>query len=315
VAKRTEELRDAMEQLQQAHGTLNKSFLNTVRVLSGLIEMREGRLGGHSRRVADAAHSLARELGMDEGAAQDVMLAGLLHDLGKIGLPDDILRKPELELSDPERAIMRKHPVTAELALMAVESLHEAARIIRHHHERYDGQGYPDGIKGDAIPLGARILALVNDFDSLQTGEHFPRKLSRAEARQYLRDGSGTRYDPRVVNAFIRQWKAEDAQADGDAGDRAGGVARVPRVRGARGARGAAAVEMEQAETEVQSLRPKSLKPGMVLVDDAMHPDGYLLLSRGFVFDDRVITRLTRLEGSLGVPMWLAVSSGDQEAG
>lgn len=316
VAQRTEELRDAMTQLQEAHGTLKQSFLNTVHVLSGLIEMREGRLGGHSRRVAETAHTLAREMGMDEAAAQDVMLAGLLHDLGKIGLPDDILRKPELELTDPERAIVRKHPVTGELALMAVESLQEAARLIRHHHERFDGQGYPDGLKADAIPLGARILGLANDYDSLQTGEHFPRKLSVAEARQYVRDGAGSRYDPRVVNAFLRLWKGETKEpAEEDEAVRGG--ARVARPRGsARGARrGEAAPEVvageESAEQAVESLRPRSLRPGMVLADDVMHPDGYLLLSRGFVFDARVIARLSRLEGSLGVPMWLSVAGGE----
>ncbi|MBA4741590.1 MAG: response regulator [Azoarcus sp.] len=312
VAQRTEELRGAMEQLQSTHGKLKKSFIDSVHVLSGLIEMREGRLGGHSRRVAELAHAIANDLGLEESDAQDVMLAGLLHDLGKIGLPDDMLRKPELELSDPERAIVRKHPVTGELALMAVEQLQEAARIIRHHHERFDGQGYPDGLKGEAIPLGARILAVVNDFDAVQHGDHFKRKYSQSEAREYIVEGRGSRYDPRVVRSLLRHWTAEQEAHASRAQGKARGAAIL---RGDIEADATDSAAGMTGDGPVEALRPRSLRTGMVLARDLIHIDGFLLLSRGYVVDERVITRLTRLEKSLGMPMTVLIDPASIEPG
>ncbi len=275
VAERTAALREAMAKLEQANGNLRRNFLNTVHAFSGLIEMREGSLGGHSRRVADHARTLARRMGMDESGVQEVMLAGLLHDIGKIGLPDDVLKKPFNALTADERALLVRHPVTGELALMAVESLKGAAALIRHHHERFDGTGFPDGLKGLAIPLGARILAVVNDYDALQLGTLVNRPLSAGEARTFLLDNSGKRYDPQVVQEFVTV---------------------LTQVRGH------AAVEFAQ--------RPAALRPGMVLARDLIHRDGYLLLARGFVLDARMIDQLARLEAGEGHPLVVHVVNG-----
>jgi response regulator RpfG family c-di-GMP phosphodiesterase len=276
VAERTAALQRAMTQVEQANKNLKKNFLNTVHAFSGLIEMRECSLGGHSRRVADHARILARRMGLDEASIQEVMLAGLLHDIGKIGLADDLLKKPFNALTADERALVVRHPVTGELALTAVDALKGAATLIRHHHERFDGTGYPDGLQGFAIALGARILAVANDYDALQVGTLVNRPLSAAEARTFLLDNSGKRYDPQVVKELLTLL----AQAT------------------------------RHVATELP-LRPAALRPGMALGRDLAHRDGYLLLARGFVLDAKMIEQLARLEATEGFALVVHVVNND----
>lgn len=275
VAERTAALRQAMTRIEAAHRDLKKGFLNSVRAFSAVIEMREAGLGGHSRRVADQSRLLAQRMGMDEAEIQEVMLAGLLHDIGKIGLSDDILKKPFNALTASERGQLMRHPATGQLALMAVEPLKGAAQLIRHHHERFDGGGFPDGLKGLAIPLGARILAVVNDYDALQIGTLVNRPLTAAEARTFLLDNCAKRYDPDVVKAFL-----------------------------------ALLAEAGRQIVSEHPLRPAALQPGMVLARDLEHRDGYLLLARGFVLDKKIIDQLVRLEQSEGqnLIVYIAVS-------
>jgi HD-GYP domain-containing protein (c-di-GMP phosphodiesterase class II) len=205
------------------------------------------------------------------------MLAGLLHDIGKIGLPDEILRKPFNALNADERSLVVRHPVTGELALMAVDALKGAAALIRHHHERFDGAGYPDGLQGLAIPLGARILAVVNDYDALQLGTLVNRPLRPAEARDFLIENSGKRYDPEVVRAFLGA---------------------VPQVA-------------EAVVLPGMPHRPATLRPGMVLARDLVHRDGYLLLAHGFVLDAKMIEQLARLEATEGHALTIHVTQGE----
>lgn len=270
VASRTAALKQAMQRLEASNAQLKKSFFNTVHAFSGLIEMREGRLGGHSRRVANQARRLANGMGMPEAEVQEVMLAGLLHDIGKIGMSDEILKKPFNMLTADERSQMVRHPVTGELALMSVESLKGAGKLIRHHHERFDGNGYPDGLAGLAIPLGARVLAVVNDYDALQLGTLVNRPISAADARRFLADNAAKRYDPEVVRVFLEGYAGGDAS------------------------------RIAEDEDITLPYRPADLKPGMVLAHDLLHRDGYLLLAHGFVLDERMIDQLTRLERTEG---------------
>lgn len=300
VAQRTQELSAALEGADAARGSLKRSFLETVNVLSGLVEMREKRRRGHSRLLADTARAVGREMGLDEAALQDIGVAARLRDIGKIGLPDGVVRKPELELSDEERVVIRQHPVTGELLLMSISSLHQAASLIRHHHERFDGQGYPDGLRGDQIPLGARIITAVNDYFSQQNGEHSRRPMSAAEVRKYLQDGAGSRYDPKVVRAFLRVVPQEPAAAPESS------AARAAIVRPVGPGVGAPKTSADSAAL-VDARRPGSLRAGMVVQRDLMHPDGYLLLSAGFVLNDHVLARLRRLEQTLGMPLTVMV--------
>ncbi|MEZ0236880.1 MAG: HD domain-containing phosphohydrolase, partial [Methylophilaceae bacterium] len=202
VKARTEEVRQTMGFLEVAHERLKKSFLTSIRVFSNLMELREGEMSGHSRRVADLAHKLAKRMGMSDTEVQDVMVAALLHDIGQIGLPDKLLHKPFNTLAGEERAAVMKHPVVGQTALMALEQLHGAARLIRSHHERFDGQGFPDALSGLAIPLGARVLTVANEYDAAQQGYLMSKRLNAEDALTFIKEGRGKRYDPQVVDAF-----------------------------------------------------------------------------------------------------------------
>ena len=156
VKARTEEVRQTMGFLEVAHEKLKKGFITSIRVFSNLIEMREGVMAGHSHRVAELSRAIAQQMGMAEAEVQDVFLAALLHDVGKIGLPDYLLEKPFANLTNEERLEVIKHPVKGQTALMALEQLQGAAKLIRSHHEHFDGLGFPDKLHGLEIPLGAQ---------------------------------------------------------------------------------------------------------------------------------------------------------------
>lgn len=265
VAERTAELSQALTFVEQAHGELKKSFMTSVQVFAGLIELRTGPLGkqlaGHGRRVAELARSLARHLGLAESDTQNILLAGLLHDIGKLGLPDELLGRPFNMLSAEHRAQVMKHPVIGQNILLGIERFKEAAVLVRHHHECYDGSGYPDHLAAMAIPQGARILAVANDYDALQVGTLVQRPLKAAEALDFLIENRGKRYDPTVVDALVRL-VAETVK---------GGPQETP-------------------------LRTMHLKPGMTVSRDLMHRDGYLLLAAGSVLNSDIIGQLIRLE-------------------
>ncbi len=254
-----------MGMLESAHESLKKSYTSTIKVFASLTEMRESASNGHSRRVAERARSLALQLGLREAEVQNVLFAGLLHDIGKIGLPDDLIDKPFNKLVAEERAKVMKHPAIGEALLMTLEPLQEAAKLIRSHHERSDGRGYPDGLSGDNIPLGARILAVVSDYDALQIGTLAPERLTPAQARQFLVENRGQRYDTRVVDTFIALLGKEEQQ------------------------------NLQQAEMR---LTTAALKPGMVLTRDLVTKDRILLLAKGHVLDGGIIAKIQGLENA-----------------
>lgn len=253
------------EELRLAHERLKKSFFTSIQVFANLIELRGGNMAGHSRRVADLARKIGAQLELDGRICNDIFLAGLLHDIGKIGLPDALLAKPYNRMVGEELGVFRKHPAKGEQALMALEELRGAARLIRSHHERFDGLGYPDGLAGLTIPQGARILALANDYDGLLQGSLNGKRHSEEEAKQALIQGKGKRYDPAVVEAFLAI---------------TGGL---PEVQG-----------------DEVAISPADLKPGMVLARDLISRDGVLLLATDYMLEENLIRQIQDYERSEG---------------
>jgi polar amino acid transport system substrate-binding protein len=155
---------------------------------------------GHSRRVASGAADLARNLGLAGSEVARIRMAGALHDIGKIDLPAELINQP-CELSDEEYELVKRHSA-AGAAMISRAGDEEAARIVRHHHERFDGRGYPDGISGEEIPIGARVVAVVDSFDAMiSTRPYRPARL-RTQAIELLRMVSGSQLDPEAVEAF-----------------------------------------------------------------------------------------------------------------
>jgi len=283
VVARTQALSAALEATDKAHRDLKQSYTSTIRIFCDLIDMRADRLQGHGRRVADLARNIGRRLGVSDIDQQTLVFAGLLHDLGKLGVADDVLLKPFSQLKGEERGALMAHPVRAESLLMGVPPLRDAARIIRGHHENFDGTGYPDGVSGLEIPLLTRILAVANAFDALQLGTMVGQTLSPKAALEFIELSRGKRFDPEVVDAFV-----------------ALGITRPP----------------EDLRIE-HRLGVAQLRPGMVLAQDLRHADGYLLLSKGHLIDKQIIDQLIRLENSDGrkVIVQIAHTPDDQPPG
>lgn len=273
VQARTAELLRSRDEILGANKKLKNNFITTIKIFSSMIEMRGGHLAGHSRRVADLARRIAVKLGLDAASTQEVFIAGLLHDIGKIGFPDEMLSMPVNIMAGDFLAMFRKHPLRAEQLLMPLEDLRGVATVLRAQMERFDGAGFPDGTVGLAIPLGARILTLASDYDNLQLGALVQRKVLAADARQIIYDSSGKRYDPTVVAAFRALNEGDPVEKQRD-----------------------------------MAITAAALFPGAVLSRDLVTADGLMLLSAEHVLDERIIHQVrdfeTKNELRLNIWVW-----------
>ncbi|OGR91884.1 MAG: hypothetical protein A2992_08205 [Elusimicrobia bacterium RIFCSPLOWO2_01_FULL_59_12] len=192
---------------RKAQEALKRSFSETLEGLARVLEARDPYTQGHSMRASEIALMIAQGMEVDKKAQLAIQQAGILHDLGKIGTPDGILRKNE-SLTLAEKKTMHEHPVIGHQILKGIGFLQEAAVLVRHHHERYDGSGYPDGLAGSAIPLGARILAVADALDALTTDRPYHKAISYDEAVQELAKEAGRQFDPVVFDALKRCYRS-----------------------------------------------------------------------------------------------------------
>ena len=191
---------------------LQDSYIEMVLTLGRALDARDSYTGGHSERLADWSEATGRLLGCRDDEAQDIRWGALLHDIGKIAVPDAILRKPS-KLTEEEWQVMRQHPITGEEILRPIERLRGVAGILRHHHERWDGKGYPDGLIAERIPLGARILAVVDAYSAITDERPYKPARSHDEAIAELRRSAGSQFDVKVVDAFCKMLEQRSDKA------------------------------------------------------------------------------------------------------
>jgi len=208
---KNEQLERANREILAMSMRLKETYDATLEALAAALDARDRDTGGHSSRVSVYTMDMARCLGIREGSAEwmDIERASLLHDVGKIGIADSILNKPG-PLTAEEWQEMRKHPAIGYEMLRDVKFLSVAAEIVYSHHERYDGKGYPKGLKDDEIPLGSRIFAVADAFDAMTSDRPYRRALDWRKAREEILTNSGVQFDPKVVEAFLEcldAWK------------------------------------------------------------------------------------------------------------
>lgn len=201
VAKLISKASIAIDNTRRGKG-FEGAFVETIKAMARLIETKDTTLRGHAERVARYAVKTARKLDRPESEVRSILLAATLHDIGYAGINQAIFRVRS-PLSTVERVLVNTHPIIASDALKDIARFNEITDIILHHHERFDGKGYVSGLKGDAIPLGSRIIAIADAFDAMTTRRSYRESLSLEKTIEELKDKSGKQFDPKLVNVFI----------------------------------------------------------------------------------------------------------------
>ena len=185
------------------YSDIHRKHLSIIRVLAAAIEKRDSYTEEHSQRMADYAVVTARALRIPVEALETIRNAAILHDVGKIGITDQVLSKVG-PLTEDEREAIKQHSRIGADILGEIDALGDIARLLYHHHERYDGAGYPDGLHGQAIPLGARIISVIDAYDAMTSHRPYRPALSQEQAIAELKKGNGTQFDEQVVTAFLK---------------------------------------------------------------------------------------------------------------
>jgi response regulator RpfG family c-di-GMP phosphodiesterase len=271
VQERTRDLQKATDEVKAAHARISADFQGTVKVLSTILEQRPGLTGGVSRRVAEKVKNLGPRVGLCNEELQDTIYAALLEDLGKLTFSEQWLTTPLHALNARDRDEFMKHPLHADGYLMSLQSLRGAGRVLRSLYERWDGKGMPAHLKGDAIPLGARVLRAASEYERLRAGSLETRAFTHQDACNWLKNGSETRFDPKVSAALVELLN-------------------------------------EEANTvPTRTLPVSGLKPGMVLAQDLTAGIGVLLLSKDHLLDDPMIRRLDAFQRRIGKDLQVTV--------
>ena len=195
VEERTNELKKTLQMLKHSYDT-------TLQALVASLDARERETGNHSQRVSMYTVVLAKALGLTNARIKDLSIGALLHDIGKLGVPDSVLLKPG-KLTEEEWALMSRHPVIGQTILKDIDFLAPALEIVHNHHEHWDGSGYPAGLKGEAIPAGARIFLVVDAFDTITTNRPDRAAVDFATAFEEIRRCRGSHFDPTIVDCFL----------------------------------------------------------------------------------------------------------------
>jgi hypothetical protein len=204
----------------QRYIAVRDTYLETIKALVLALETKDHYTKGHSERVSQYSLAIGKEMGLGEDQLELLQYVGILHDMGKIGIRDAVLKKPGI-FTAGEYGEMQRHPAIGGEIIKEIKMLGQSASWVRYHHERFDGTGFPEGLKGESIPLGARIISVADAYDAITSDRPYKKALSRQEAKEEILCSSGSQFDPAVVEAFIR---ILDKQAHASTGPSRGAV-------------------------------------------------------------------------------------------
>ena len=212
VLKKNQELISKNATLEKLNKDLEDSIFETIKTFSSLLEMRDFYVGSHSKRVATASKFIAKRLRLDDVEVNRIEMAAILHDIGKISVPDPVLQKNPSQMTKSEFLIYRNHPIVGQTTLMTIKKLENLGQIVRSHHELLNGKGFPDQLKGEDIPLGARIIAVPNAYDNLIYRRGTYRKSLEDDAIKYLKGNRNILFEGRIVDYFLEYLKYQDEE-------------------------------------------------------------------------------------------------------
>lgn len=274
-----QKVQERTREVKRLYSELEQNFFDFIRVFMNLLELKSPYLGGHSKRVAALARKLAEKIGLATDEILNIEIAAILQDIGTLGFPEKILKKLEKDMDQVEKALVEQHPILGQSTIQHIRKLYPVSLLIRHHHERYDGLGYPDNLSGEKIPRGSKIISIVDYFDSLINPWDSSERYSVERAIYELEKEKGRRFDPELINQFI-------------------GLLRD--------------VKYEQFESNVIEIDIDELKEGMVLASDIRTRRGLLLMAKGEVINslhiekirkfhriDPVVTKISVLRSSI----------------
>ena len=275
IRSRTEELQQTASQLDVAYQELQESYYQSIPLLSNLVEMNERHKKNHAARVANIAKIIGEEMQLPDREMRQLFIGALLHDIGKLGLEQSIRGKSTDSMSPLERKRYQQHAILGESALLSFDPLRDAAQIVRSHHERFDGKGFPCKLSGSDIPLGARIVAVANDYDNILLPNNFLGKnLNDMQAHEFIIQESGKRYDPQVVSAF-------DTVID--------------------------KVRLLLAKDREALLPLDKIEPGMTLSQDLINQHGMVMLVAGRVLTEAHIKKLQQFERAFDTKLMISI--------
>lgn len=191
-----------LERVKESEAELRKNYDLTLEAWAKVLEYRDKETEGHSRRLVELSTQLAQAIGLSTEEIVNLGRGALLHDIGKLAIPDEILLKPG-ELNDAERKLLQQHPVYAKQMLAQVSFLQPSVAVAYSHHERWDGLGYPEGLKGNEIPIAARIFAVVDQWDALTSDRPYRKAWKREDVIAYFKENAGKIYDPNIIDIFL----------------------------------------------------------------------------------------------------------------
>ena len=252
-------------EIKAQNAELTESFMGTIKAFSTIIDLRFKDVGSHSQRVSSLSSKICKAMNMEGKDYQDIVIAAYLHDIGKVGLSDKILQKKQHELNKSELEEYKNHPILGQSCVYGIAGFMEICVIIRHHHENYNGSGYPDNIRENRIPFGARIIRIADAFDKYAFEKGYPNEKMLKEAAAHLVEYSGSVYDPEIVKKFIEYDLAQHY------------------------------VYPDSSDTI--TVRPAELEIGMILASDIFTKSGMFLLPKGAKLSSGMIRRIIKIDG------------------
>lgn len=271
--EKVKQLEDEVKRLKGLKKTLRRNFQDMVGLLTTTISQSNSFLGGHIKRVAVLSKSFAEYMRYEKDVVFRIYYGGLLHDIGMVGMPESLISAPSDKLKDKDLNMFKQHPLIGEKIISSAYDLKETSKIIRGHHEEFGGDGFPDGLAGAEIPIGARIVRLANDYDNAV----YKNQIKASEAVKKITEQSGYIYDPKLAVYFTKFIKTN--------------------------------VEKQEQESTKSGLPLSDLKKGMYIAEDINLSNGMLLLPKGVILDNSMIEKIESFESLLDMKRIVSVVS------